>query len=266
MTLYYEDDPADNATPPQLPPLLRATSVPDGQDVLAKAVALAVNSEVGTVFYSENSDRMEIAVRLAPEVPTRQAGQMLFAMMIGLGDSIGALAPPEVAVTYQLPGYVMLNRGRAGFVRLVVDPAAESDDVPDWMIVSAVVRLTASENDHQNWSESDGAEQTTMEEEGGGFISRTRLVESSCRHFLVWVNRWQDDGFRPLYDSWIQRLETSAPIDFAGGEQAEWIGLDEDGGAIVRLDGKPKSIMPHELEGLCGMPTFPKVTKQVFKK
>ena len=257
MTLYYEDDPADDSTPPQLPPLLRAVAVPDGQDLLAKAVALAASSEVGTVFYSENTQRMEIAVRLAPEVRKTQAGQMLFAMMIGLGDSIGALAPPEVAVTYQLPGYVMLNRGRAGLVRLVIDPAAGNDDVPDWMIASAIVRLAASERDHEKWSESAGVEQTTMKEEGGGFISRTRLIESSCRHFLVWVNRWQDDGFRPLYDNWMQRLEASAPIDFEGREQAEWVGLDEDGGALVKLDGKPLSVMPHELETVCGLPVLP---------
>ena len=257
MTLYYEDDPADDSTLPQLPPLFRAVAVPDGQDLLAKAVALAASSEVGTVFYSENTQRMEIAVRLAPEVRTRQAGQMLFAMMIGLGDSIGALAPPEVAVTYQLPGYVMLNRGRAGLVRLVIDPAAGNNDVPDWMIVNAVVRLAASERDHEKWAESARVEQTTMKEEGGGFISRTRFIESSCRHFLVWVNRWQDDGFRPLYDNWMQRLEASTPIDFEGSEQAEWVGLDEDGGALVKLDGKPLSVMPHELETVCGLPVLP---------
>jgi biotin-(acetyl-CoA carboxylase) ligase len=96
-----------------------------------------------------------------------------------------------------------------------------------------------------------------LAEEGGGFISRTRLVESSCRHFLAWVNRWQDDGFRPLYDSWMQRLEASAPIDFAGGEQAEWLGLDENGGALVKLDGKASSVMPHELEAVCGTPVLP---------
>jgi hypothetical protein len=83
------------------------------------------------------------------------------------------------------------------------------------------------------------------------------LVESSCRHFLAWVNRWQDDGFRPLYDSWMQRLEASAPIDFAGGEQAEWLGLDEHGGALVKLDGKASSVMPHELEAVCGTPVLP---------
>jgi hypothetical protein len=257
MTLYYEDDPADQTTVPQLPPLLRAVEVPAGQDVLAKAVAVAANTEVGTVFYAERVDRMQIAVRLEPDVAVRQAGQMLFAMMIGLGDSIGALAPPEIAVTYQLPGYLMLNRGRAGMVRLVIDPTAAVDDVPEWMIVSADVRLTAEEQDQAEWSQAPGAEQTSLAEEGGGFISRTRLVESSCRHFLAWVNRWQDDGFRPLYDSWMQRLEASAPIDFAGGEQAEWLGLDEHGGALVKLDGKASSVMPHELEAVCGTPVLP---------
>ena len=134
MTLYYENDPADDSTPPQLPPLLSAVEVPAAQDILAKAIAVASTTEVGTVFYSKDADSMKIAIRLAPEVPLRSAGQMLFAMMVGLGDAIGALAPPEVAVTYQLPGYLLLNRGRAGVVRLVVDPAAEPDDIPDWMM------------------------------------------------------------------------------------------------------------------------------------
>jgi hypothetical protein len=47
---------------------------------------------------------MQIAVRLEPDVAVRQAGQMLFAMMIGLGDSIGALAPPEIARYLSIAG------------------------------------------------------------------------------------------------------------------------------------------------------------------
>ena len=91
-------------------------------------------------------------------------------------------------------------------VRLVIDPAAGSDDVPEWMIVSADVRLIAKEQDQAEWSQTPGPEQTSMAEEGGGFISRTRLVESSCRHFLAWVNRWQDDGFRRRKRPSAQRL------------------------------------------------------------
>ena len=73
----------------------------------------------------------------------------------------------------------------------------------------------------------------------------------------MWVNRWQDDGFRPLHDSWMQRLEASAPFDFEDSDQAEWLGLDEDGGALVKLDGEPMSIMPHELETVFGLPVLP---------
>lgn len=254
MTLYYENDPADDSTPPQLPPLLSAIEVPAAQDILAKAIAVASTTEVGTVFYSKDADSMKIAIRLAPEVPLRSAGQMLFAMMVGLGDAIGALAPPEVAVTYQLPGYLLLNRGRAGVVRLIVDPAAEPDDIPDWMIVGAEVLISQLSDHNGEWMAQEGIEHTSLAEEGGGFISRTRLVESSCRHFLAWVNRWNDDGFKPIYDAWMQRLEVKNPISFEDGSKVDWLGLDEDGGALLKLDGKPTAVPPHNLVDFCGNP------------
>ncbi|MEK9709249.1 MAG: biotin/lipoate--protein ligase family protein, partial [Alphaproteobacteria bacterium] len=88
---------------------------------------------------------------------------------------------------------------RAGVVRLAVDPAAGAGVVPDWMVVSAEVVISTDEVVEENWRKSSEFEHTSLAEEGGGHISRTRLVESCSRHFLVWVNRWQDDGFRPLY-------------------------------------------------------------------
>ena len=109
MSLYYEDFPADDGAEPQLPPLLTAVKVPSGQNVMAKALASGATAEVGTVFYSEDTDVTDIALVLGPEVPLRKAGQMLYAMMIGVGDAIGALAPPEVIVAYQLPGYVPVS-------------------------------------------------------------------------------------------------------------------------------------------------------------
>ena len=141
MTLYYEDVPADDNEAPQLPPLLNAVAVPVGHDVHAKAIALAAASDVGTVFYSEAVDKLHIAVVLGPEVAVAEASQMLFAMMIAVGDAVGALAPPEVAVSYQMPGYILLNQGRAGVVRMTVDPAAGADGVPDWLVVSAELRI-----------------------------------------------------------------------------------------------------------------------------
>ena len=258
MTLYYEDVPADDNDVPQLPPLLTAVAVASSHDVHDKAIALAASSEVGTVFYSEAVDRMHIAVVLSPEVAVADAGQMLFAMMIAAGDAIGALAPPEVAVSYQMPGYILLNKGRAGVVRVAVDPAASGGSVPDWMVVSAEVMLITHDVGEESWQQSSEYEHTSLAEEGGGHISRTRLVESCSRHFLVWINRWQDDGFRPLYDAWMHRLDTESRIIVEVASGAEWIGLDETGGTLVKLDGKPVSISPHELETVCGTPTLVK--------
>ena len=144
MSLYYEVFPADDGAEPQLPPLLTAVKVPSGQNVMAKALASGATAEVGTVFYGEDTDVTDIALVLGPEVPLRKAGQMLYAMMIGVGDAIGALAPPEVIVAYQLPGYVLLNRGRAGAsvgrVRqkpLGVLPAPEQTSAKDRRAASA---------------------------------------------------------------------------------------------------------------------------------
>ena len=143
-------------------------------------------------------------------------------------------------------------------VRMAVDPAASSGSVPDWMVVSAEVMLATHDVGEESWQQSSEYEHTSLAEEGGGHISRTRLVESCSRHFLVWITRWQDDGFRPLYDAWMHRLDTESKIIFEVASGAEWIGLDETGGTLLKLDGKPVSIPPHELETVCGTPALVK--------
>ena len=52
MNLYYEDVPASEDEPPQLPPLLEAQKIDIGTDVMAKAITLAVSGEAGLVCYS----------------------------------------------------------------------------------------------------------------------------------------------------------------------------------------------------------------------
>lgn len=252
MSLYYEDFPADDGEEPQLPPLLTPVKVPSGQNVMAKAMASGATAEVGTVFYSEDTAVTELAIILGPEVPLRQAGQMLYALMIGVGDAIGALAPPEVVVTYQLPGYVLLNRGRAGAVWVAADPAAGREDVPSWMVVGVTIDMAVRTGSEEAWQDTHGLEYTSLAEEGAGFISRTRLVESICRHFMAWVNRWQDDGFRPLHDLWVQRLQAGGEMVLADGATSDWVGLDEDGAALIRIDGRPVGLLPSEFDSVCG--------------
>ena len=71
MSLYYELDPADDNDPPLLPPILTPVAVPDKIEVFNKAISAAANSEAGTVFYSESTEFVELAVVLNPEVKMR---------------------------------------------------------------------------------------------------------------------------------------------------------------------------------------------------
>lgn len=219
------DDGYEPGWPPLLPPLLTGREVAADADPLAAAVRVASDGgDPGVFVFAGAGDRLRFAVTLAPEVPLERALQMVHALMIAVGDSIGALAPPEVAVEYRWPGTILINGAAAGRVRLTAsggDPAA----VPDWLVVALDLRLAA--DDAGEPGERPG--ETSLYEEGSGPIAPSRLLESMSRHFLVWLRRWEEDGFRPLHDAWSARAE---PGMTAGG--AVFVGLDADGRALLK--------------------------------
>ena len=49
-------------------------------------------------------------------------------------------------------------------------------------------------------------------------------------------------------------LLTPAPckMALADGTMADWIGLDEDGAALIKIDGRPVGLTPTEFESVCG--------------
>ena len=249
MSLYYEDAPADENEPPQLPPLLTPIAVAEGQDVLAKALSSATTADVGTVFYSEAVNVMEVAIVLGPEVPLRQSGQILYALMIGLGDAIGALAPRKSSSHTNSPA-IFCNRGRAGAVQLL--PTRQlGAKMAGLACCCGYAGSVGPHGKRRCRRDPVGLGHTSLAEKEE-VISRTRLVESACRHFMAWVDRWQDDGFKPLHDLWVQRLQSDGEMILSDGSVADWVGLDEDGAALIRLDGRPVGLLPNEFESVCG--------------
>jgi len=246
MSIDYTPDRDDYEGEPRLPPLLRAQAVEadklEAGDLHSYALTQAAQVDPGTVFYAEAGGIACFSVVLAPDVPTVQAAQMFHAMMVGVGDAIGALAPPEVEVNYLFPGYVLLNRGRAGTVQVSIDPAAGLQDEPAWMVASVAVRIDAD----MAAVLADGVhDETSLIEESATAISGTRIIEASCRHFLAWLNRWEEDGFRPVFDAWNHRAITDTAVELEAGTIADWVGLDEDGQALLRIDGKVIAVPAH---------------------
>lgn len=244
MSLYYEPDPANENDPPLLPPILTPIPVVKDVDVFAKAIAVAGKSETGTVLYSENPEYVEVAIILSPEVPKIKCNQMLYILMVAAGDAIGALAPPEVAVTYSFPGFIFLNRGEAGFVKIEVAPSTDDKSIPDWMVVGLKLRLNNNIEINENEI---NADVTSLADEGGGYVSRTRAIESLSRHFLAWVSQWEDEGFKPVTEVWNKRREETKVVTLKSGQEVSWVGLDENGLAIVKSNAQELFLSPIDI-------------------
>ena len=244
MSLYYEPDPANENDPPLLPPILTPIPVVNGIDVFAKAIAVAGKSETGTVLYSENPEYVEVAIILSPEIPKIKCNQMLYIMMVASGDAIGALAPPEVAVTYAFPGFIFLNRGEAGLVKVEIAPSNDDQSIPDWMVVGLKLRLNNNIEINENEI---NADVTSLADEGGGYVSRTRAIESLSRHFLAWISQWEDEGFKPVTEVWNKRREETKVVTLKSGQEVSWVGLDENGLAIVKSNTQELFLSPIDI-------------------
>ena len=241
MSLYYELDPADENVEPQLPPLLSAEKVSKDIDVFQKAISSTKTTDTGTVFYSEKSKMADIAILLNPEVDQKKCNQMIYVLTVAAGDAIGALAPPEVIVTHSFPGYIFLNKGEAGVVNFAIDSQKEEDEIPEWLVLGFKLKIKQFDDMEKDHPDPDI---TSLETEGAGFVSRTRLIESVCRHFLAWLNQWEEEGFAPVIKMWNQRIENDKEINLADGERAKFITVDENGYAVVEKHNKKIFLSP----------------------
>lgn len=212
---------------PLFPPLLRGEEAPRGQDPFAKAVALAaIGTDAGRLVWARDATAMRAAVVLAPEEPLADAITVVFAVALGLGDALGALAPPEVAVHHVWPGGIKVNGADCGGLRAA---AATSDDdaVPDWLVVGVEVPYLPAEGQEPG----ERPDETALALEGCVEVTPLRLLESFSRHMLVWINRREDEGLAPLHAAWRARA-WGIGEELPGG--GTYLGLDERGGQLVR--------------------------------
>ena len=216
---------------PTFPPLLKGEKTMPGMDPFAKAVALAaLGTDPGLVCWSRDETALRAALVLAPEAPLERAIGITFAVALGLGNAIGALAPPEVAIHYLWPGGFKVNGADCGAMRVAAagtDPRAE----PDWLVIGVDMPYLPSSAVEPGQRPG----QTSLIEEGCIDVTPLKLLESWSRHTLVWINRWLDDGFDPLHAAWLERAwgmgEELAADDQGGGT---FIGIDELGGMLLK--------------------------------
>lgn len=213
---------------PQFPPLFNGEKVPKHTDPFDKAVSRAVAGiDSGTIFYSEDSDTLRAALVLAPETPLEESIQAVYVAQIGLAESLGALAPPEVPVHFEWPDRIKVNGAVCGRVRYAAE-TMDPSQIPNWLVIGIEVAFIPETDDP-------GANphQTCLYEEGCGEIEPMALLESWSKHTLLWLTHFLDSGFDRIHNEWRPRCdslgkEIEAPIE------GLFVGLDEKGRMLLR--------------------------------
>ena len=222
---------------PVFPPLLSGFDVraPARPFTEALAGAQAGRYGAGDVVWARNTRIVDVAVILEPDVERSRTYEILCAGAVAVSDALGAIAPPEVAITWNWPHILMANKARVGQLRFELSAEDGPDGAPLWLVLG--LELAVNPNP-------DGPEPglyvgtTTLFDEGCIELDRTRIIEAWARHFLTWLNTWGDDGFKPVHEAYLFRANGyREEIRMTIGDRnltGTFVGLDDHGHMLLK--------------------------------
>ena len=233
---------------PAFPPLLRPFAVPSDLNPFERCIQLAAEgAEPGTLLWSIGQDACEGAVVLAPEQPLEPSLPIVLIALLGLGDALGAMVPPMVAVTFGWPDRIEVNGGVVGGVRFASAPTETSDAVPDWLVIGFAIAVRRPRTEG---APPGGSRSTTLADEGCGEVATIDLLEEFGRHFLAWIDRWQEEGVEPVRKAWLSRATgLGKRVEIRLGDQVRagtFAGLTETGALRLVRDGVALTIAMDE--------------------
>jgi hypothetical protein len=206
-----------------LPPAFRLLTLREVGDAFAHAMRVAAQEGAGTLVHVGRFDVAEFAVVLEPQEPLRTARRALYAGLVALGDTLVALAPPQVPLTYVWPDAISVDGVLVGGGRLGWPQSADEDAPPEWLVFAAMIRTATKEGEPGLNPLS-----STIGEEGVSDLDGARLVESFSRHLMVALDAWQERGFDAIARPYLARLAKDARMQRT---------LAENGDLLVRHSG-----------------------------
>lgn len=211
------------------PPLMWGEPATD--EALGHAARRAtLGCDAGLVAYILGPLQAEAALVFAPEVPLSQAMTMLPLCGVGFQNALGALAPPEVAVHLEWAGGLRVNGASCGRMRVLAS-TNDPDAVPDWLVIGWTLPLIP-----ETGTPGADPDRTSLFAEGCAEVDPGALVESWARHTLNWINRWEDEGPRPLHAEWRGLVHAMGEPHQRGDLSGTFLGVDDAFGMLLRDD------------------------------
>lgn len=172
-----------------------------------------------------------LSLIVRPDCPPAEALQLGFAAAVALGAALAGIVPPMTELRYKWPNDVLLNgRKVAG---ILMESSIKGGGSLDWLVLGLGLNIA----DHPRESRFPA---TSLKAEGVDPISVEDALELFCRHFLLWVSRWLEDGFDPVLKAWMgyayalgEKIEVRLGEETVTGRFAE---LDPSGALILETD------------------------------
>src|SRR5918994_2421090 len=164
---------------PMFPPLLRPFEVTPDLHPFERGLELAAEgAEAGTLLWSSGQEVCEGAIVLAPGRPLEPSLPIVLIALLGLGDALGAMVPPMVAVTFGWPDRIEVNGGVVGGVRFACAATETAQTVPDWRGIGLGIAVRGRGAEH---AVADRGRRTTLADEGCGGGGALDLLEAGSR-------------------------------------------------------------------------------------
>lgn len=202
-----------------LPPGYSLVTLRESGDAFAHAQSIAAEQGAGTLVWVRRFDTIEFAVVLEPEQALADARRVHYAVMNATVDAIAAQCPPERPLTISWPDTLVLDGGILGGVRLAWPKGCGEDATPDWLVAGVMVRSVVSiKRDLADVlaqpavglsQQLDQVQRrgTSLEAEGFEMLEADRIIASFCRHFMVYLDQWQEKGFVPVGQHYLARMD-----------------------------------------------------------
>lgn len=215
---------------PQFPPLFSGMATAGADPFAAACDAARAGCDAGLVAYDITPERLRAGVVFAPEIALGKAMIMLPICGIGFQNALGALAPPEVSLHLEWGGGLRLNGARCGGLQAAASPA-DPEAIPDWLVIGLDLTLWA---DKEETGETPDV--TSLYAEGCREVDPQMLLEAWVRHTLVWINRWAEDGVKPVHGEWTGLAHGIGEPVRQGDATGVIRGIDESFGLLLQQE------------------------------
>jgi hypothetical protein len=184
-----------------LPPPYSLVMLREAGDAFAHARAIAGERGAGTLVWVRRQDVAEFAVVLEPDVALAQARLVIYAGMNALADALATHAPPSRPISFDWPHAIRVDGALIGGGRLGWPEGARDDEIPAWLIFSAMLRISAIRVQEPGLRPLFGA----LDELGFETVNTGDIIASFSRHLMVGFDEWKESGFAPLARRWQAR-------------------------------------------------------------